>query len=293
MFKVKCFGVLLLIGASFAHANTPLSSGSSIGLGYLVTGGWSSVYGVACSNGCGGQFGATLQPVTPTYPSVAPYTATGTPSPVDIFCVDSQESFGPGAAGYAFVTPVSSIDSNPSTVRFASPTNWENNLSAYVANSNDPGVRYEMAAYLISQYDGFGSSYYVSDSNNSGITTNDPTNDAIQEAIWAITYQPPANGLDSFPNYFGNSAVDAWIQTAASNYLTLQSNWAVVSWNVNNQTGTLDPAGSGANAQTFLIELPGSNTYSNGPATPEPGFYGALMVGLSGLFFAVRRRRKA
>ena len=45
--------------------------------------------------------------------------------------------------------------------------------------------------------------------------------------------------------------------------------------------------------QTFLVELDGQPGIITTTLSPEPAFYGALALGLSGLMFAVRRKKQA
>jgi hypothetical protein len=49
----------------------------------------------------------------------------------------------------------------------------------------------------------------------------------------------------------------------------------------------------GGARQTFLVELDEGPLVHGFTSTPEPGFYGILAIGLTGLLFAVKRRHKA
>jgi hypothetical protein len=143
-----------------------------------------------------------------------------------------------------------------------------------------------MEAYLISQYD-----YQTSGNADSGLVS-DPHNDTIQEAIWSITHNNDSSfeSNSGAPNYIYSAGVQGWIDQALANYQAYfkanGNDWAVVSWGVqsngalNTVAGYGDPTNDAL--QTFLVQV-----------TPEPGFYGALALGLSGLLFFIRRKRKA
>jgi hypothetical protein len=247
----------------------------------------------------GGEFYGTVTPSDSVYPSVI----------TNFWCVDDQEVFAFGQTGTANITPLGSIGAPNanSPVRYdnvgTGTYTWTNTTVPTGADSSltlptDAQDRYQMAAYLVSLY------------NFSSNSTVD--NNAIQEAIWAITNNNSGNGTPGQyePGYsdlsLASGPVNGYVQQAFEYYQNPTkgaslSNWAVVSWGAS-ATGVL---GSGAyNAsnsanQTFLVELgTGSGTtgtgVSNGGgggATPEPGFYGLLALGLGGLFFAARWKK--
>ncbi len=137
--------------------------------------------------------------------------------------------------------------------------------------------RFRMAAYLVSQYSSF----------PGGPTSGGSTDDAIQRAIWKIMYNN--TGTNSLNFTFsdvssGAGSGNTWIDLARSfvlnaNNSSFFNNWAVVSWTVDS-TGNLN-APNTPNYQTFLVQI-----------VPEPGFYGMLALGLSGLAVAIGRRRR-
>ena len=191
-------------------------------------------------------------------------------------------------------------------VRYSGVTNtvgspngtWSNALGSSPAYSNAE-VRYAMAAYLVSQYPGVAGQLGASGSP----TIANGDYDAIQEAIWDITN----NNTSADPGYndgvaggVGNlDSVAYWVAQAEANYSTVNlNNWAVVSW-------TVDPPPASWTGPTELFRPPGRLFFVNltpsqsivtiggSGSTPEPGFYGALALGLGGLLFAVGRRKKA
>lgn len=239
--------------------------------------------------GGGGQFGGFVANV-----------------PTEFWCVDFQEAFAFGSlgTGAADLIPFSSgLTSNAwkSDVRFSNVTNggtpgWLNTTtqgtSLGTALPSDAQARYEMAAYLINQYDFVAG---TADHNNS-----------LQEAIWAITdnsgysgggiYETGNHNLN--PGAPGNQItltadVNSWIQTALDNYTRVDpAGWAVVSWGAN-ADGSLNtgPYYSDSPArQTFVIRMGGAPLLNG--QTPEPGFYGLLALGLGGLFVVIDRRKK-
>jgi len=295
--RLRGIGLFLLTGVSVVYANSPLpiSSSAYLGLDTLNTSNYSAGSSCVSVNGiaCGGEFTGTLG------------IGTANSSPVDInfWCVDSQEDFSFGQGGLAQVVALPQIASDPSNVRYSQVTDgtsgpvWSNQTislptsivaSGSVTLASDATTRYEMAAYLVSQFPGFASS----------VDGSNPESTAIEGAIWDIMSNntPTENAFSYFPALGtagspGVDDVDYWIYQAslASNYDSTATDFAVLSWGAVDPNG-LTSIGSG-NAQTFLVELsPGVVTNNS---TPEPAFYGALAIGLSGLVFAARRRKKA
>jgi hypothetical protein len=224
------------------------------------------------------------------------------------WCVDDQLYFTWGESGQAEIVPLDEISSvvDPSNplVRYSNVTNsgpgptWTNTGGGLPSAAFD---RYVMAAYLVTQYGGF------SGTNEANVISGDYNqNEAIQEAIWAITDNTaaPNEGAPSFstiepanlsnPTY-SNSYWIAQAESILSNTTlvdSLASHFAVVSWQLasNGDPSTVADYNSGAN-QTFLAYDLGGGT-SVLTTTPEPGFYGVLAAGLGGLLLAVSRRKK-
>jgi len=303
MLSAKYFGAFLLVGASLAHATAPTPgyaiSSTSIGINQAIYVNGNNGYQTA---GGGGEFAGTLSGTSAAF-----------------WCVDDQEAFGFGQTGLANVTLLSntavinSASTHYGTVTNtsspSSPGQWLNTGTG--ASSSTPGLadamtaqnRYTLAAYLVAQYQGFDTSILGGAAQ--------AEDDAIQQAIWAITNTTlPQGALNGGIYENNNRSVNAttgagnvdssayWINQAITHYGdVVQSGWAVVSWGAA-ADGTLYQGpyyASQSTNQTFLVELgsgPQITTGGSGLA-PEPGFYAALAVGLSGLFFAVRRRRKA
>ena len=206
-------------------------------------------------SGCGGQFSGTV----------------GGQS-TNIWCVDSQLDFTSpqtGPANIVLLDAITAANTQYGNVGNLGGGIWTSSLGG-TYNATD---RYEMEAYLISQYDSF----------STGLIANDAVNKAIQQAIWDIT----SNNTEPSEYNQGsgtNNNLDAywWIEQAKGKAVNLEG-WAVVSWVVTggdaSHYGTLDDT---REAQTFLVRV-----------TPEPGFYGALALGISGLVFFARRRKQA
>lgn len=282
--------VIALAATGFA-ANGPLpDTGTYVGNNITITASvW--VNGSYATQGGGGEFNAT----------VAGYAT-------NFWCVDDQAYFNPwstsnGQVGQANITLLNQVPAASllNEVQYGNVTNnagpagtWGNtnffNGTSTVTLPGTAQARYEMAAYLVSQYPG---------SPNTII--NNGTADAVQQAIWALTNNStgPLGGSDpiNVSNLGSNSTNGYWINQALQFYNKINgpgenalwaqftSQWAVVSWEVN-PDGTLvslnDRGTPGPESQTFVVEV--------APA-PEPGFIGVLAIGLTGLFFVVRRRR--
>jgi hypothetical protein len=215
--------------------------------------------------GCGGQF----------------YGTVGTDNNVAFWCVDDQLNFGSGASGPANIVLLDAINGTNTQYGGLDNTHFTNGLGG----TYSAPARYEMEAYLISQYDGF----------STGLISGETlTQDAIQEAIWAIMNNDTHPGVGyhdingAISSVTPNTEDGYWIYQATQNYAGVNlEGWAAVTWVVDASTGTIGVPGAygdikGAASQTFLVRV-----------TPEPGFYGALALGMSGLVFFVRRRKRA
>ena len=219
--------------------------------------------------GCGGSFRATVY----TGP-VETGTAT---SDVDIWCVDSQ--FNSINSNYnASIVALSAIPSNSNVVRYGSigTTGWGYDNPGGVTNDTAQ-MRYIMAAALIQQYD-----------PSQNMPDNDLRDKAIQRAIWQLTANPNTSSFtigDISSGVIGGSGT--WLDYAASQINNVNLNgWAVISGGLN---GAATGFSGSPNVQTFIVRLTGGNNLN----LPEPGFYGVLAIGLTGLFTVVSRRRNA
>jgi hypothetical protein len=198
------------------------------------------------------------------------------------WCVDDQEEFTFGDSGYGNVTLLSNVAANSSSVKYGNVTNggtpgWTNTTDTFdsVALPGTATSRFEMAAYLVSQYNGFVG-------NESGAVVSNTAQDlAIQEAIWSLTNNSSLSG--GFSTISGNDTVNTtdqyWIHQALLNYASINTaDWAVVSWT----TDSLGNLNYQSDKQTFLVQV---------TPTPEPRFYGVLILAMAGLGFFARRRQ--
>jgi hypothetical protein len=149
--------------------------------------------------------------------------------------------------------------------------------------------RYEMAAYLMSNYSFFDSGLPGSDNYYS-----DPNNTGIQSAIWDVLnpssdlYLPPADsGQD------GN--LTAWLTNAANWLPTANSaqNQALLSqFRVVTDVAIAQASGgqkTQVGIQEFLMTQPGA---AQAQVVPEPGIYGVLSLALGAMFWAIWRERQ-
>lgn len=197
----------------------------------------------------------------------APYPTGGntTAAEVDIWCVDSQNN---AAGNYnASIFSLANIAANSNLVRYSTAL-FARNLSG----SYDATTRYRMAAALIEKYS-------LSDEMPDG---NNSTNKAIQRAIWSIMDTDTINNNLMGQDATAIGATNTEIEWAKANLVSLDAKWAVIS-------GQLTGDGTGFSnlsaTQTFLVKFTGNDL-----TVPEPGFYGALAVGLSALLFFKRQR---
>ncbi len=211
--------------------------------------------------GCGGAFTATIGPI----------------SNVTLWCVDSQEFDQP-----SYTANIVSLNTTPDTafddgtqVRYGSVGNGGGNWLysvAGVSNANDALTRYKLAAILITMY------------NPQPEPVDNPNNDAVQQAIWQVmentSIAPGQAGTNGEPNLgSANSLITTAESMLAAGYNF--SGWAVASgaYVPGSPTGALSNT---TRIQTYLVEV-----------TPEPRFYGILLVGLLSLCGMLYRRRVA
>jgi hypothetical protein len=266
---------LLLVGIAFlslTRANATIAPLPSSYTGidvYITAGSW--INGNNIDQG-GAFYGSVSKSGSPTVDTA-------------FWCVDSQLLFSPTQSGYADIIALSNYSGNEQYVRYSSVTNggtphWTNTSfhdgSTTYNLAGSAQVRYEMAAYLVSQYDGF--------TPFTSVTVN-ARDIAIQDAIWAIMNNSSPSQEDSgFSTLSSGSQVDFWVEQALANYTSINANkWAVVTWNVDrNGNPSVSPDYANGASQTFLVSL-----------APEPGFYGVVALGLAALFFALRRKKRA
>src|ERR1035438_8583718 len=95
---------LIVAVASLAYGNNPLPN-SYLGVDYLNMDNSAGSSYIGCADGgCGGEFGGTISQIG----SASPYDIVpGTGISTHFWCVDSQEDFSFGNAGYASVVPLS------------------------------------------------------------------------------------------------------------------------------------------------------------------------------------------
>ena len=219
------------------------------------------------ADGCGGAFTESIGGINAT-----------------IWCVDSQLQINWNNTYSAYIEDMNGtpgpfdkyhVHYEGVTTFTGGAGGWSYDLSGYgVANPNTALTRYELAALLITQY--------VPSDN---MPADSAQNRAIQDAIWRLT----ENGVTpSLSDAIGGAGTGVpagygdWIAYAASRLSTTPSSffsqWAVVSggWDSTNFF-----AGHTA-YQTFLVQV-----------TPEPRFYGLLLVVLLSVFGISYRRRMA
>jgi len=264
--KYTLMFLTLTAGAAVAFADPAPISTSNLGLAQSLvvsdTPAGSSQLGVGA-----GEFAGTINGASTLF-----------------WCVDDQEEFYLGDSGYGNVIQLQNVAADSNYVRYGNVTNggtpgWTNTTDT-PDSTPLPGSatnRFAMAAYLVSQYNGFVAS------ESGAVVQNTSTDLAIQEAIWSLTNNSSLSG--GFSAITGNDSDNTtdqyWIHQALLNYASVNlADWAVVSW-------TTDSVGNlswQSNKQTFLVQV---------APTPEPRFYGFLIVAMAGLFFFARRRQLA
>lgn len=200
------------------------------------------------------------------------------------WCVDTQTYFSPGTPGLqANVTLLSDTNGLAADTWYGTdgaPSGWAWTNSVDGLSAKDTVQhRLEMAAFLVQQY---GYSSYGEITGTSAKTSYSNTD--VQNAIWAVMNNSlfatsPHNDPTILQLDVSTAAgVKYWVTQAATAINAGQispADWAVVSWNA-------PLSNNGQADQTFLVRV-----------TPEPGFYGALALGMSGLALMISRKRKS
>lgn len=285
----KCATTLLLIAGlawSGPGSNDLTVTGPSDFVGaYTISGNNQSTV-----TGYGGAFQGTIAASLPsqTYATM-------------LFCDDfSNDVTIPSQLVQVDITSIAAGVDFLNQTRFGAVTSWRpiqnslpagDTLSQSVQNTIDDAnslQRYEMAAYLMSNYSFFGSGLpssdnYYSDANNTG----------IQSAIWDILnptsdlYLPPAvAGQDGNVTTWLSNAAN-WLPTANS----AQNRTLLSGFRVASDVAILQTSG-GQKTQVGIQEF---LTFQGGSAqvqvVPEPGVYGLLSLALGAMFWAIRRER--
>jgi hypothetical protein len=319
MNKIKVLAVFFACTIPALASTTPLpASFSGSTTDYILFNGDSYPGGnlICFSAGCGGGFQSDIYG-----PGVT--NATGTPILTTVWCVDYQLDV---TTSSQYITDVKTLNSIASpiddNVRYGNlgtvdPTGaapgWANAVTDTAAPSlaNTAAYRYTLAAALVSQY---------VDTTNKPDPTNlnggSAVNQAIQEAIWYITYNsdyetgatwpPPGQGISSpvsclggqsALNSSGNTDYACWVQYAEANANSVNTSaWAVVSGPADQNGNLLTPPSNCTTCagfpsfQTFLVQVsPGSQITHDNP-TPEPTYF-LLTFAMGGLILLVRRRQ--
>jgi hypothetical protein len=290
----KCAAAFLLIGglAWSGPSSTDLTvTGPSDFVGaYTISGNNQSTV-----TGYGGAFQGTILTSMPSQT----YTEM-------LFCDDFSNDVS--IPSQMIQVDITSLDAGVdflNQTRFGAVTSWRpiqdslptsETLSQTVQNTINGATslqRYEMAAYLMSNYSFFDSGPPTSDNYYS-----DPNDAGIQSAIWDILN--PSSDLYFPPTDAGQDGnVTTWLTNAASWLPTANSaaNRALLSdFQIVSDVAILQASGgqkTQVGIQEFLIAQTGqSNIVIVQSSVPEPGVYGVLSVSLGFLFWAVRRERQ-
>ena len=220
-------------------------------------------YPVTFGFGTGGGFEATIHSVNTV-----------------LWCVDAEEDIWFPTKYYADIVSLPTVATNSSYVRYGgvSGADWQLNLGP---SDNNALSRFEMAAYLVSQYGNF----------PNGPSPNDTTNREIQTAIWEITWNDsvitPGGGITF--NTIKGGAPSGPVQTYITQAQACIDHPASCAFNPANYavvSGPLTSVTSGDLAslgyQTYIVQL-----------TPEPASIALLGVVGAWVFFARRRLKKA
>jgi hypothetical protein len=326
MFKIKALAIPIAVVLQALPAlagTTQLPSGfAGSSTDYIVLDGNSYPSGnlICFSGGCGGGFQGTVYGTGST-------TATGPSTLTSVWCVDYQLDVTTSSRYIANISSLNAISvPADNSVRYGNlntvdPTGaaqgWTNAVTdptnldgGGAAAENSAAYRYTLAAALVSQYVDT-----TSTTNPTNLDGSSPVNQAIQKAIWYITYNSDyQTGATWAPTGLGggtpvacsgannvNTNYMCWVQYAETHANTVNTSaWAVISGPANSSGSLLAPqvVNGYPSFQTFLVQVDGS-AYTNGSPggpsspTPEPTYF-VLTLALGGLvvFARIRSARK-
>ena len=238
-------------------------------------------------------------PVKFTFGTGGGFEATVAGFDTILWCVDAEEDIWFPTKYSTDIVQLSTVATNASDVRYGNvsgvyssttnPTGWALDLGA---SDNDALARFEMAAYLVSQYGNFPAGPSGNDAASIAM------NKEIQTAIWEITWNnsvSPGGGITyaAISSAAPSGVPSATFLPAVQNYINQAqacidhpascafnpANYAVVSGPLTSVTsGDLASLGY----QTYIVQL-----------TPEPTSIALLGVVGAWVFFARRRLKKA
>jgi len=266
---LACLGTLAILAIGSVQAGPVPINSTQLGV-QSIAGLTMNGSGVcdAAVGGCGGGFSATV---------------AGTPN-VTLWCVDSQlyDKTAYTANIVSLNTPAGTFDDG-TQVRYGQVSShnafttphWLYDISDLLSPSvaDQALTRYRLAAILITKYDPEQSPTNASNANNHD----------IQLAIWQLTENTSISvgqaGTNGQKVLNGGVRETSWISMAAASLNSFDfGGWAVAS-GAYASGALLAPPDA---VQTYLVQV-----------TPEPRFYGLLLVGLLSVFGILYRRRIA
>ena len=209
-----------------------------------------------------------------------------------MWCVDAMEDISPPTTYNADLVEVSQISANSSDVRYGNVvgTTGANSWGISIPGDNTAQLRYEMAAYLTSQYPG------VTSTDPAGPNpSNTLTDQELQAAIWETMWNNSINsesGITLASVQSGDGSFNSADETAVANYITAAqtfvnnpanasffNSFAVVSGGVSSTGALLAASG----IQTYIVPV-------DSPV-PEPASFILFGSLIAGLFLYTRRLR--
>ncbi len=247
MLNRTCSLSVVLITLSFLSANVALADPQPLPSSVLNSS------GVQLDTSVHVPSGNPTYPVSFNFGSGGGFTATIDSTNTVMWCVDAEEAISPPTTYNADLVELSKVATDKSYVRYGnvSSSQWKLSLSG----DNTPLQRYEMAAYLISQYPGL-----PAGPNPSNTLTDKELQTAIWEVMWNTSVSP-AGSVTWSKIFNGGGALNTADENQVATYISQAQSFVNNSANASFFNNFAIVTGNGKFKRHPHIGLGSSNLY--------------------------------